>query len=77
MSGSVHLIHGQDPYYRGFFEGRSGEEAYHEAFEVTVENLKKIDSFVVWDIWTMLSVMAHIRQKDILIENMQTRSMRY
>ena len=43
--GSVHLIHGQDPYYRGFFEGRSDEEAYHEAFEVTVENLKKIDSF--------------------------------
>ena len=35
----------QDPYYRGFFEGRSDEEAYHEAFEVTVENLKKIDSF--------------------------------
>ena len=43
--GSIHLIHGQDPYYRGFFEGRSDEEAYHEAFEVTVENLKKIDSF--------------------------------
>ena len=45
MIGSVHLIHGWDPYYRGFFEGRSDEEAYHEAFEVTVENLKKIDSF--------------------------------
>ena len=43
--GSVHLIHGQDPYYRGFFEGRSDEEAYHEAFQVTIENLKKIDSF--------------------------------
>ena len=43
--GSVHLIHGQDPYYRGFFEGRSDEEAYHEAFEVTIENLKKINSF--------------------------------
>ena len=43
--GSVHLIHGQDPYYRGFFEGRSDEEAYREAFQVTIENLKKIDSF--------------------------------
>ena len=43
--GSIHLIHGQDPYYRGFFEGRSDEEAYHEAFQVTIENLKKIDSF--------------------------------
>ena len=43
--GSIHLIHGQDPYYRGFFEGRSDEEAYHEAFQVAIENLKKINSF--------------------------------
>ena len=45
MIGSIHLIHGQDPYYRGFFEGRSDEEAYHEAFQVAIENLKKINSF--------------------------------
>ena len=43
--GSVHLIHGQDPYYRTFFEGRSDEEAYQEAFQVTIENLKKVNSF--------------------------------
>ena len=75
--GSVHLIHGQDPYYRGFFEGRSDEEAYREAFQVTIENLKKIDSFDSLGHRIMLSVMAHIRQKNILTENMQTRSMRY
>ena len=45
MIGSVHLIHGQDPYYRTFFEGRSDEEAYQEAFQVTIENLKKVNSF--------------------------------
>lgn len=43
--GSVHLVHGQDPYYRSFFEGRSDEEGYREAFQVTIENLKRIDSF--------------------------------
>ena len=46
--GSVHSTHkldGQDPYYRTFFEGRSDEEAYQEAFQVTIENLKKVNSF--------------------------------
>ena len=30
---------------RTFFEGRSDEEAYQEAFQVTIENLKKVNSF--------------------------------
>ena len=41
--GSVHLVNGQDPYYRGIVSkaGRD-EEAYREAFQVTLENLKII-----------------------------------
>ena len=30
--GSVHLVGGQDPYYRKIFEGRTDEEVYRMAF---------------------------------------------
>ena len=38
--GSVHLIHGQDPYYRTFFEGRSEEYSYKKYAEEIDEILK-------------------------------------
>lgn len=75
--GSVHLIHGQDPYYRTFFEGRSDEEAYQEAFQVTIENLKKVNLLTAWDIWTTLSVMERIRRRNIPIKSMRKRSTKF
>lgn len=45
--GSVHLIHGMDPYYGEIFEGRTDEEVYAETFRLTLENLDKIDDFDV------------------------------
>lgn len=39
--GSVHLVDGQDPYYREIFEQKSDEEVYREMFLLTGENLKE------------------------------------
>jgi histidinol-phosphatase (PHP family) len=43
--GSVHCINGADPYYGTFFEGKTSYEAYHEAFQYTLENLKTAADF--------------------------------
>jgi len=43
--GSVHCINGQDPFYGTFFEGKTAFEAYHEAFQYTLENLKSNTDF--------------------------------
>lgn len=45
--GSVHLVHGFDPYYGEIFEGRTDEDVYRETFRLTVENLDAIDDFDV------------------------------
>ena len=45
--GSVHLVHGLDPYYGEIFEGRTDEDVYRETFRLTVENLEAIDDFDV------------------------------
>ena len=37
MIGSVHVVHGMDPYYGEIFEGRSDEEVYKETFLATLE----------------------------------------
>lgn len=37
--GSSHLVHGADPYYPEFFQGRSEQRAYMEYFESILENL--------------------------------------
>lgn len=39
--GSMHLIHGEDPYYGGIFQRLGDQEAYREYFRSTAENLKK------------------------------------
>ena len=46
--GSSHVCHGRDPYYPGFYEGRSEQEAYREYFESILENLKKFSNFDVY-----------------------------
>lgn len=45
--GSVHVIHGMDPYYGEIFEGRTDAEVYRETFQTTLENLDAISSFDV------------------------------
>ena len=45
--GSVHLVHGLDPYYGALFEGRTDEEAYAETFRETLADLEAIDGFDV------------------------------
>lgn len=45
--GSVHVVHGMDPYYGEIFEGRSDEEVYKETFLATMENLDAVSSFDV------------------------------
>lgn len=38
--GSVHVVHGIDPYYPAFFENRGVADAYREYYEATLENLE-------------------------------------
>ena len=45
--GSLHIIDGQDPYYRKSFEGRTDEELYRRAFELTLEDVRAMDDFDV------------------------------
>ena len=45
--GSLHLIHGMDPYDGVIFEGRSDKEVYREAFQATLENLDQVKDFDV------------------------------
>lgn len=46
--GSSHICNGKDPYYPGFFEGRSDEEAYREYFQSELDNIKKFSNFDVY-----------------------------
>lgn len=43
--GSMHLLHGQDPYERKIFEGRSDADVYGEYFLETLENVKRFCGF--------------------------------
>lgn len=45
---SSHLCNRKDPFYPGFYEGRSDEEAYREYFLFTLDNLKAFSSFDVY-----------------------------
>lgn len=45
---SSHLVHGVDPYFPVFYEGRSEHEAYLEYFESILENIKKFQNFDVY-----------------------------
>ena len=43
--GSIHLVHGHDPYFPSFFEERSEQEAYQEYFQCILQNLKAYSNF--------------------------------
>lgn len=43
--GSVHLVKGEDPYYKKFFDHRTDEEGYRLTFAETLNCLKATDDF--------------------------------
>lgn len=46
--GSSHVVHGYDPYYPDYYEGRTEEEGYREYFESILENIQVFDGFDVY-----------------------------
>lgn len=46
--GSSHLVHGADPYFPSFYEGRKEEDCYLEYFESVLENINAFDGFDVY-----------------------------
>ena len=46
--GSSHVVHGMDPYYASFYEGRTQEAAYLEYFESILENIHAFHDFDVY-----------------------------
>lgn len=45
--GSMHLLHGQDPYERETFAGRTDDEVFRDYFESTLENIRAFSGFHV------------------------------
>ncbi len=43
--GSIHVVHGKDPYYPSYFEGRNAKEAYTEYFQCMLDNLQTFHGF--------------------------------
>jgi histidinol-phosphatase (PHP family) len=46
--GSSHLVHGFDPYYPAYYQGRTEEEAYREYFTSILENIRAFTDFDVY-----------------------------
>lgn len=46
--GSSHTVHGKDPYYAAYYEGRTSEEAYLEYFASILENIRAFHDFDVY-----------------------------
>lgn len=46
--GSSHVVHGFDPYYPAFYEGRDEKDCYREYFESILENITAFDGFDVY-----------------------------
>lgn len=42
--GSSHIVHGMDPYYASYYEGKSEDSAYLEYFTSILENIHAFDS---------------------------------
>lgn len=43
--GSIHLVHGRDPYFASYFEGREEADAYYEYFLCALQNLQAYTNF--------------------------------
>lgn len=46
--GSSHLIHGADPYYKEFWEGRSVQDTIISYYESILENIKSCSNFDIY-----------------------------
>lgn len=46
--GSSHVVHGFDPYYPDFYEGKEEKAAYREYFESILENIAAFDGFDIY-----------------------------
>lgn len=46
--GSSHLVHGQDPYYAQYYQGKTERQAYEEYFLSILENVRVFDCFHVY-----------------------------
>ena len=46
--GSSHVVHGVDPYYPSFYDGREEKDCYREYFESILENIRAFDAFDVY-----------------------------
>lgn len=46
--GSSHVVHGFDPYFPAFYEGRNEKDCYREYFESILENIHAFDGFDVY-----------------------------
>lgn len=46
--GSSHVVHGKDPYYASYYEGRTEEDAYQEYFISVLENIQAFHDFDVY-----------------------------
>lgn len=46
--GSSHVVHGMDPYFKEYYDGKEEDAAYLEYFESIVENLAVFDNFDVY-----------------------------
>lgn len=46
--GSSHVVHGFDPYYPAYYEGKTEQEAYMEYFTSILENLEAFSDFDVY-----------------------------
>ena len=46
--GSSHVVHGYDPYYPSYFEGRKESACYMEYFESILENIAAFDKMDVY-----------------------------
>ena len=62
--GSSHIVHGADPYYPEFFNGRKESDCYMEYFESILENLAAFSEMDVTDIWIILSAMVRTRTEN-------------
>jgi histidinol-phosphatase (PHP family) len=45
---SSHVVHGYDPYYPAFYEGRTEQECYEEYFNSILENIAAYDDYDVY-----------------------------
>ena len=75
--GSSHVVHGIDPYYPHYYDGRSEDEAYLEYFESILENLTQMWILMFMVILIMLCAMVRTQINSILIRSFRMSLTKY